>query len=168
MEYAALILIHVFFAILWGGGAIALGFFVIPAVLEAGPGGGAVMAGVLKRRFPIVMTVSGLLVVLSGLRLYTMQFSTAWFATAQGLALTLGGLLGLAAFGIGVFVQRPTAERLGALSAEIAAAGGPPSPERAAELQALRQRLGRVARLLAWHLIAAALLMAGARLVAMM
>ena len=168
MEYATLILLHVFFGILWAGGAIAAGFFIIPAVLEAGPGGGAVMAGVVKRRFPIVMTASALLVVLSGLRLYTVQVSSSWIATPQGIVLSLGGVLGLGAFFIGVFVQKPTAERLGALSAEVAAAGGPPTPAQAAELQALRQRLGKVARLTAWHLIVASLLMAGHRLVAMM
>jgi uncharacterized membrane protein len=168
MEYSTLILLHVFFGILWAGGAIAAGFFIIPSVLEAGPGGGAVMAGVVKRRFPIVMTISALLVVLSGLRLYTMQVSSSWIATPQGIALSLGGVLGLGAFFIGVFVQKPTAERLGALSAEVAAAGGPPTPAQAAELQALRQRLGKVARLTAWHLVIAALLMAGHRLVAMM
>jgi len=168
MEYATLILLHVFFGILWAGGAIAAGFFIIPAVLEAGPGGGAVMAGVVKRRFPIVMTASALLVVLSGLRLYTVQVSSSWIATPQGIVLSLGGVLGLGAFFIGVFVQKPTAERLGALSAEVAAAGGPPTPAQAAELQALRHRLGKVARLTAWHLIVASLLMAGHRLVAMM
>jgi uncharacterized membrane protein len=168
MEYAFLILLHVFFAILWGGGAIALAFFVIPSVLEAGPGGGAVMAGILKRRFPVLMTVSAVVVLVTGLRLYMLQFSMVWFGTPRGLALTLGGLLGLGAFALGVFVQRPTAGRLGALSAELGAAGGPPTPAQAAELQALRQRLGKTARLTAWHLIVAALLMAGSRLAALM
>lgn len=168
MEFASLLLLHIFFAILWAGGAVAAGFFIIPSVLEAGPGGGAVMAGVLKRRFPIVMTVSGLLVVLTGLRLYTMRFSTAFLGTPEGIVLSLGGLLGLGAFFIGVFVQKPTAERLGALGAELAAAGSPPSPAQAAELAALRTRLGKVAKLTGWHLIASALLMASHRLAAML
>lgn len=168
MEFASLLLLHVFFGILWAGGAIAVGFFVIPSVLEAGPGGGAVMAGVLKRRFPILMTVSAVLVVLTGLRLYTMRFSTAFLGTPEGIVLSLGGLLGIGAFFIGVFVQKPTAERLGALGAQLAAAGSPPTPAQAAELQALRTRLGRVAKLTAWHLILSALLMASHRLAAML
>ena len=49
MEFPVLILIHVVFGIFWAGGAIVLGLFVVPAVLDAGPAGGAVMAGVVKR-----------------------------------------------------------------------------------------------------------------------
>jgi len=168
VEFSSLLLLHVFFGVLWAGGVVAVGFFVIPSVLEAGPGGGAVMAGVLKRRFPILMTFSGLVVVLTGLRLYTIRFSTAFLGTPEGIVLSLGGLLGLGGFFIGVFVQKPTAERLGALAAEVAAAGSPPTPTQAAELQALRTRLGTVAKLTAWHLILAALLMASHRFAAML
>jgi len=167
MEYASLILLHVFFGILWAGGAVTIGLFVIPSVFEAGPGAGPVMGGILKRRFPTLMTVSGVLVVLSGLRLYSMQFSAAWVATPRGITLTLGGLAGLAAFVIGVFMQRPLAMRLGALGAQLAAAGAAPTPEQAAEMASLRTRLAKVARVNAWHLIAAALLMAAHSLAAM-
>ena len=58
--------------------------------------------------------------------------------------------------------------RMAALAGEIAAAGKPPTPEQAAELAALRTRLVKVARLTAWHLIAAAVLMSSHRLAAMM
>lgn len=166
MEYFGLLFLHVFFGVLWAGGAIALGLFVVPSVLEAGPGGGMVMAGVVKRRFPMLMTGSALVVVLTGLRLYTMRFEGAWLGTPEGIVLSLGGLFGLGAFFIGMLVQKPTVERLGALATKLAAAGAPPSPEQAAELEALRRRLARVARLTSWHLVAAALLMASHRLAA--
>jgi len=166
MEYVTLILLHVFFGILWAGGAIAAGFFIIPAVLEAGPAGGPVMAGVLKRRFPVVMTASALVVVLTGLRLYSMRFSLDWLGTTHGIVLSIGALAGIGAFIIGFFVQRPTADKMGALGAKLAAKGAPPSPEEAAEMQALRTRLGKVARVTAWHLIVAALLMAAHQLAA--
>jgi uncharacterized membrane protein len=143
MEYGSLILLHVFFGILWAGGAITAGFFIIPAVLEAGPAGGPVMAGVLRRRFPIVMTASGALVILTGLRLYSMRLSLDWLGTTHGIALSLGALAGIGAFIIGFFVQKPTADKMGALGAKLAAKGSPPSPEEAAEMQALRTRLGR-------------------------
>jgi uncharacterized membrane protein len=166
MEYTSLILVHVFFGVLWAGGAIAAGFFIIPAVLEAGPAGAAVMAGVLKRRFPIVMTGSAVLVVLTGLRLYTMRLSTAWLGTTHGIVLSVGALAGLGAFAIGLFVQKPTADKMGALGARLSAADGPPSPEDAAEMRRLRTRLGKVARVTAWHLIVAALMMAAHQLAA--
>lgn len=164
MEYGTLILLHVFFAILWAGGAIAAGLFIIPAVLEAGPAGGAVMGGVVRRRFPIVMTASGLVVVLTGLRLYMMRFSLDWLGTTHGILLSIGVLAGLAAFGIGLFVQKPAVDRMGALGAKLAAADTPPSPDDAAEMERLRTRVGKVARVLAWHLIVAAVLMAGQQL----
>jgi uncharacterized membrane protein len=166
MEYTSLILVHVFFGVLWAGGAIAAGIFIIPSVLEAGPGGGAVMAGVLKRRFPLLMTVAAVLVVLTGLRLYMLRFSLAWLGTPHGIVLSLGALAGLGAFVVGVFVQKPTADKLGALAAKLASAGGSPSPEDAAEVERLRTRLGKVARVTAWHLVVAALLMAAHQLAA--
>jgi uncharacterized membrane protein len=168
MEFSTLLLVHVFFGILWGGGAIAAGFFIIPSVLEAGPAGGAVMAGVMRRRFPILMSVAAGLVVLSGLRLYSMRFSTAFLGTPEGVVLTLGAVLGLGGFFMGVFAQRPTAQRLSALGAQIAAAGVPPTAEQAAEMQTFRARLSKVARLTAWHVLVASLLMASHRLAAMM
>ncbi len=168
MEFSTLLLVHVFFGILWAGGAIALGFFVVPSVLEAGPAAGSVMAGVLKRRFPVLMTVSAVLVMLSGIRLYSVRFSGAFLGTPEGIVLTLGAILGLGAFFIGLFVQRPIADRMGALGAQIAAAGGPPTPAQAEEMQALRARLGKIGRLAAWHLLVSAFLMASHRLAAML
>jgi hypothetical protein len=168
MEYASLLLLHVFFGILWAGGAVAAGLFVIPSVFEAGPGGGPVMAGILKRRFPIAMTLSGAIVVLTGLRLYSLLVSGAWIVTPQGIVLSLGGLAGIGAFIIGFLVQKPTAERLGALAAQVAGAGKPPTPDQAAELERLRTRLAKVAKVTSWHLIVAAVLMASHRLAALM
>jgi len=69
---------------------------------------------------------------------------------------------------MGLFIQKPAAERLGALSAQIAASGKAPTAAQAAELQALRTRLGRIAKLTAWHLLVAALLMATHRLVSVL
>lgn len=168
MEYASLLLVHVFFGILWAGGAVVLGFFIIPSVTDAGPAGGAVMAGIARRRLPTVMSVSSLLVVLSGVRLYSLLVSGAWIMTTQGIVLTLGAIAGLGAFVLGFFVQRPTAARLGALAGQVAASGGPPTPEQAVELERLRTRMGRIGRITAWHLVASALLMSGHRLAAML
>ncbi len=167
MEYLILVFLHLLFGIIWAGGAIAAGFFIIPAVLEAGPAGGAVMAGVTRRKLPVVLSIAATLVLLTGVRLYMLRFTTQWFVTPEGLALTLGAVLGLGAFIIGLFVQTPTAEKLGALAAKIAASGAPPTPAQSAELQALRGRLGRVAKITAWHLLIAIVLMAGHRIIAM-
>ena len=164
MEYLVLVFLHVCFGIVWAGGAMATGFFVVPAVIEAGPPGGAVMAGVARRRFPLVMVSAATIVVLSGARLYMLRFSFDWMLTPQGLVLTLGAILALGAYVLGVFVQRPLINRVGALAGQIAASGAPPTPQQAAEMQALRLRLKKIAGLTAWHLLGAVLLMTVQRL----
>ena len=166
MEFPVLVLLHVVFGVFWAGGGIAAGLFVIPSVLDAGPAGGAVMAGVVKRRLPAVLSFSAAMDVLSGVRLYMLRYSGAWVTTPEGIVLSLGALLGIGAFILGVFVQRPVVGKIGALAAEIAKAGTPPNTERAAELRALQAKLRRIARLTAWHLIGASLLMASHRLAA--
>lgn len=167
-EYATLRLLHLVFGILWAGGAITIGWFVIPAAREAGPAGAGVMRGVVARRFPIVMQVSGFLTVLVGLRLYHLRWSPSWVTTPEGFVLTLGGLLGLGALAIGVFAQAPTASKVAALAAQIAAQGGPPSPEQAQQMGALQARMGKLANVLAWHLLGATVLMAAMRLAQLM
>lgn len=164
MEYPILILIHLSCGVVWAGGLITVGFFVVPAVFESGPAGGAVIAGIMRRRFATLMTAAGALVVVSGLRLYMLRFSADWIGSANGIVLTLGALLGLAAFIIGVFVQKPTATRFAALGAKLASSGDAPSAEEAAELEALRVRLAKIAKVSAWHVLAALLLMAAHRL----
>jgi len=166
MEYLVLVFLHVFFGIIWAGGAIATGLFIVPSVVEAGPPGGAVMAGVVKRRFPIVMTVSAIIVVLAGARLYMLRFSSEWLMTSQGLVLTLGAILGIGAFVLGVFIQRPLVGRVSALAAQIASSGRPPTPDQSSQMQVMRDRLKKIAALTAWHLLGAAALMSVQRLAA--
>jgi hypothetical protein len=168
MEYLLLILLHVFFGIIWAGGGVIAGLFILPSVLEAGPAGGMVMAGVARRKLPLLFIIAASIVLLTGVRLYMMRFTTDWFVTKEGLALTLGALLAVGAFVMGVVVQKPTVERLGKLSAQIAASGAPPTAAQAADLQALRQKLRRIGALTGWHLLAAALLMAAHRLIAVL
>lgn len=102
MEYLSLIFLHVAFGILWAGGGIVLGLFIVPSVMDAGPAGGAVMAGVVKRRMSIVLSGAAVIVVLTGLRLYMIRFTTAWLGTAEGLAIAAGAVLGIGAFVLGV------------------------------------------------------------------
>ena len=168
MEYPAVVFLHVLFGIIWAGGALSVGLFVLPAVIDAGPAGGAVMAGVLKRRFPVLMTVSASIVMLTGVRLYMVRFTTEWMGRPEGIVLTLGAILAIAGFGIGFFAQKPTAEKLARMGGQIAASGVAPTPAQITEMQALRGRLGKAARLTAWHLIAAASLMAIHRLAALL
>jgi len=165
MEVAGLRLLHLALGMFWAGGTVLLGFWVVPSVVAAGPAGGAVMRGmVVDRKLPQVMTVSGILTILTGLRLYQLRFSTAWLTTTEGIVLTLAGLIAIGGLAIGLFAQRPTAARLSALGETIARAGGPPTPEQVQEMGRLQAKLLRTGKLLGAHVGTAALLMAALRL----
>ncbi len=156
MEYPILAFIHVVCGVFWGGVIIFNGFLLIPSILEAGPGGGAVMGGLMKRKFAVVMAITAILSILSGLRLYHLRFSPEWVQTPEGMVLTLGGLLGLSAWAIGLFRQKPLAEKMAALVKE----------GRGAEVPAVAAQLAKVAKITAWHVVAVVILMAGHRVAA--
>jgi hypothetical protein len=166
LSYTLTVLVHIFFGILWAGGAIALGFFVIPSVVEAGPAGGAVMGGMVgKRKLPHVYTGFAIMSVLSGLYLLYIRSNgnPAFWGSKEGIVLSLGALLALGGFGIAMAAQRPAALQLGALAGQIAAQGTPPTAEQGAKMAALRAKLEKAARLQAIHLTAAMLCMASHR-----
>lgn len=165
MELAILRLLHLSFGFLWAAGGVILGFWVTPAVAEAGPAAGAVMKGVVvDRRMPQVMTISGLITLLTGARLYMLKFSMGWLATPEGVVLTLGALLALGGFVIGIASQRPTAAKLTALQQEVAASGVAPTAEQQAEIARLQGRMVRLGKVLGAHLGVALVLMASMRL----
>ena len=167
MEYLGLVLLHVTFGVIWAGGAIVLGLFVVPAVIDAGPQGGAVMAGTVRRRMPTVLTTAAALTVLTGARILWIRASVDWLQTPEGMVIAIGAAFGLEAFILGVFVQRPTVERLGALGAAIAASGVPPTPDQREQMKALQTKLRTTAKLTAFSLIVATVLMASHRMFAM-
>jgi hypothetical protein len=164
VEYPFVIFFHVFFGIVWAGGAIAAGLFILPAVLDAGPAGGAVMGQVVKRGLPVVLSIAAIIVLLTGVRLYMIRFTPGWMLSPEGIVLSLGALLGIAAFFMGIFVQKPLVQRLSALAQTITTSGRPPSADQARELEDMRTRLKKIAAVTAWHLLAASALMASHRL----
>lgn len=151
MEYGILVLLHVCGSFVWGGGLIIAGFFFIPSILEAGPGGGAVMGGVMKRKYSVILSIASFVTILTGLRLYSLRFSAEWVTKPEGIALTLGGLLGLSVFAIGFIRQKPLAEKMARLAKE----------GRGAEIPPVAAQLAKYARIAAWHAVAVIVLMAG-------
>jgi hypothetical protein len=165
MLFASLIFVHVLFSMLWAVGAFIVAFFVIPSVIEAGPGGGPVMGGiVVKRKFPIFMTVWAVLAVASGLGLWVIDYNAkgglAWLSHPEGVVLTLAALGALHALVKGLLVQKPIAERMGALGAQIAQAQGKPDPALLEEMKATQAKLAKVAIGVARELMGIAALMA--------
>lgn len=160
-------LVHVVLGVFWAGAMIFLALFLVPAVRDAGPDGAKVMAALQRRRLLDVMPAVALLTILSGVWLYWIGsggFASAAVTSPRGLALGVGGLLSLFAFGIGVGVMRPATLRAG--SAAQRAAQLPEGEERAAQLatvQRLRARSATAGRYVAVLLFGAAALMAVAR-----
>lgn len=159
MEYAALRFLHLLAGILWAGGGVTLGWFVIPAALDAGPHGGLVLRELVVRRFPAMMTAAGLVTVLTGVRLYMLRYGPGWLGTMEGIAITLGALLGIGALAIAAMSQRPNTAKLAAAYAAIGQ--GPATAAQQAEIDALTARQRKLGSVVAWHLLSASLLMAG-------
>lgn len=150
-------LIHIFSAIFWMGSTLVLTLFVEPTADSLGPEGGRFMSRLSGGRFSQAMGLTGVLTILTGLWMYAYHSSgfdpEAMFGSH--LLLTLGALAGIASLMMGVLVQGRNAGKLGALGQEIAAQGGPPTPEQAARLQALQNTLRSGGRITAALMILA-------------
>lgn len=167
--FALLRALHVLAGALWVGAATFNALYLVPAVIAAGPAGGQVMRVMVQvRRMPIFMNTVMLVTLLTGLYLYgrvSGGMNAAWLASGTGMTLTLGAVLAFVTAGIGQFVTVPTVKRIGQIGAAVAAAGGPPSPEQAAEMAALQRRFLRAARVGSLLVVVATVLMAIARFV---
>ena len=161
--------LHIVGGALWVGSAFFVAFFLIPALRAVGPAGGPVMqqiGGV--RRLPIWMMAISWTTVLSGIGLYSWRsggFSSEWIHSGTGMTFTVGALVGLATIFEGMLVNAPAGRRISVLAAEMQQAGGPPAPEKIAEMQRLQTRLGRASVHTAVLLVIAATLMSVARYV---
>jgi hypothetical protein len=131
--------IHIFSAIFWVGTTLFMVLFLEPTVKALGPDGGKFMGRLIGgTHFSLAMTVSGALTIIAGFILYGP--TTGWATDlifGPRLPLTLGAIAGIAAAVIGSTVQGRTSGQLLALGQEIAAQGGPPSPDQAAKMEQL-------------------------------
>lgn len=148
---------HVFFGALWVGMMFFGTFFMGPAVEEAGPDGGKVMAGLMRRKVMVLMPLFALITLVSGFWLFSRLGGgnmSALMATGMGKAFGFGGLFALLAFVFGMAVARPTMMR----AQQLAQSGGAP-----AEVQALRARANAHGRIVGVLLLLALAAMAVAR-----
>ena len=124
MEFADIIsrIVHIGFGVFWAGTIFFFAFMLEPSVRAAGPEGGRVMQELMKRKFLNVVPVAAFLTVLSGLDMYWRYsggMSAEWMATSYGMSLTIGGVLGIAAFGMGVLMLRPLVMKIGRLGVSL-------------------------------------------------
>ena len=155
----ALRFIHIFLAIFWVGTTFFLTLFLDPALQRAGQAGGQVMQNLITTtRFPLVIALSGWLTILAGLLMYWQMYGfdvAVMFGTR--LPLTLGASAGILSGIVGTLMQGRSVGKLKALTGEIAAHGGPPTPEQTATIQQLRATVRQGGRITAILMVIAIL-----------
>ena len=158
-------LIHILAGIFWVGGVFVVAGFLVPTVQELGPQGGRFMQHLAqRRRLPVVMSIAGLLTVLSGFAMYARLAASThgqWAGSRPGIAYGVGALAAILGGIAGASISGRAARRMAAIG-QAAAAGGS-SAEQQAEMGQLQARLALGSRVTAGLLAVAAGAMAVAR-----
>jgi len=161
-------LIHILGGVFWVGAMIFNAAFLFPAIRDAGPDGGKVAAGIMKRGFPVITPIIALTTILSGLWLLSrasMGFSSVYMKSGPGMAYSIGAAGALVALLIGLTVTRPAMMRSMAQQQAAATATGAERDAALASAQAGRARAGSSGNVVAVLLVIAAAAMAVGRYV---
>ena len=157
---------HIVFGALWVGMMAYQIFFLMPALGEAGPDGGKVMAALAKRRIPLILPIIALLTLVSGTWLLMRLIggdAAVMMRTPMGRAYGWGGAAAIVAFLIGIVVMRPAMMRSMRLAETLGSATPDERATRSAEIQRLRARAAGMGRFVTILLLIALALMAVAR-----
>lgn len=136
-------IIHFIFGAVWVGGSILMVTAISPTAVQLGEDAKSFMQHfTLKSKFAPLMFSASTLTVLSGLWMYTENFGFEInMTTGSALALSLGGLGGLAGW-LGAFLYIiQSLNGIKAVAGEIAAAGGPPKPEQLEKIAGLQGKI---------------------------
>lgn len=160
-------ILHIFGGVFWVGGAIVHVAFIEPTARATAPEGHKFVQYLVGRgRLSLFMNVVSLLTVLSGVLLYwhaSGGLQTSWMKFGPGLGYTIGAVVSIGVYILGLVMIKPRAERLGGLGREIGAAGGAPTPTQSTELQKLGREMTLIGRVDFALLSVALLAMATAR-----
>jgi len=162
-------IVHITAGVLWVGSVFLLTTAIAPAAEAVGPAGAPFMGELLGKRRVVDRIIGlGTITVVAGLFLYWHDWHLFpsfgdWLSSRFGGSLTIGMVSALLALGIGGSITRPTVRRMLALGAEVAASGGPPTPEVAARIGAMQRRLKVAARVGLGFLLFAVVAMSVAR-----
>lgn len=171
MDYylVALRLLHIVFGAIWIGFALFVPFILMPALFEAGPSAGPVMATLQRRGLPKIMSAVAGTSILAGILLLwhvSGGFKPEFMGSRMGIALSSGALASIIAYAIGLSVVRPSMNRAATMSQELASVTS--DTERAARMAAiaaLRARGAAGGKIVADILLFAVAAMAVARYV---
>jgi uncharacterized membrane protein len=149
--------IHVLTASIWIGAAFFAGWFLMPAIGDAGPDGGKVMMAVQKRGWVVAVPIIATLTVLSGFWLYRPYMGAEGNAA---MILGYGGVVALVAYICGAGVVSPSMAKANKLAPQAATmADGPAKAAAMAQVATLRQRALTFARIVSILVILSATLM---------
>ena len=146
-------LFHVVGGALWFGSAFLFTGFVGPSAAETAPGSGALMSAIIKnRRFAKIIATLALTTVIAGWLLWVknaMGYPSVmdWVTSSFGLVLTIGGVLATAAAYFGITGIGNNVEKLVEIGDEVAASGGPPTPEQGARMAHLGAEIHKHSRI---------------------
>lgn len=161
----ALRIAHIAGGVLWVGSAVFFLYLLIPVARSAESAGQKFMHSLGPRMGPFMGIVTTITVISGALlyaRFFTGGISFIW-KTGAGLAFTVGAIAALGSYVIGATVFGKTQEKIGALGAAMASAGGPPKSEQIAEMNRLQAFLMKAYRIDFALLIVAMTAMAVAR-----
>jgi uncharacterized membrane protein len=159
-------LIHIVCGAAWVGMMIFTTLFLMPAIRDVGPPGGAIMAALQRRKIMVVIPVLAVLTIISGLWLLQMMWGGmgAFTGSRAGQTYAVGGVLAIAAFLLGITIVRPAMVKAAALAQGLNAAKGDDDRKaQTEELERLRRRTLVVGRVVLAMLVLATAAMALAR-----
>ena len=156
-------LIHIVAAVIWGGGALIMEFFIGRAILATGESGQKFVQHLMNKiRMHRFMTMAAIATVLAGSILYWLDsdgFSSAWVRSGTGIGFGIGATFGLIAFVFGAIFGSSNA-KLAEIGAQIQ---GKPTNEQLSQIQTLQKRIKTVSPIHTYSMILAMIFMATAR-----
>ena len=160
--YLTIRALHVLTAAFWLGAAAYGAWWVMPAIEESGPSGGAVMQALQRRGVIVLFPIVAGITVLTGIWLYwhyTAGFTPEISRSHAGIAFSVGGATGVLAFLLGAVVGASSG-RANRTAAKAATASAAERADLLATVAKLRRRATTANRAAAALLIVTILLMA--------
>ena len=149
--------IHIVGGVLWVGGVVVVGLFLLPATQAVGPAAQPMMQFIMgRRKLPVYLMSLGVVTTLGGLLLFYRNVSLtggAWARSPMGVGISVGAAAAILALIVGMTVSAPAAKKM----------NGPPDSMTPDQRAVLMRRLTLGARLTFFLLLVSALFMATAR-----
>jgi uncharacterized membrane protein len=134
--------IHILAGALWFGSAFMFSVFIGPSAAKVGPAAGPLLHVAIKERKASKWIARlAMIAVTAGWIMWAYHAWDAglslWWDTTEAKVLLVGGVLATIAMIEGLVGVGHNVEKMVDLGDQLAAAGGPPSPEQGAEMQRL-------------------------------